>query len=146
LQEQGKFAEALEAYRPSLEISDRLAQSDPNNANLQDELAAAYSRLANAQGFGGDWTAAVASLQAALAIRDALAKADPGNPFRQNQLVLSYSRLVTAYGQQKDVADMRKALDAGREIVLRLMAAYPDVAVYKDELAWFDRQIAAAGN
>jgi tetratricopeptide (TPR) repeat protein len=146
LQEQGKFAEALEAYRPHLEISERLAQVDPGNANLQDELAAAYSRIAGAQGFGGDWSAAVASLQTAVAIRDRLAKADPGNPFRQNQLVLTYSRLATAYKQQKDLGEMRKALDAGREIALRLLAAYPDVAVYKKEVAWFDREIAAAGN
>ena len=146
LQAQGKFADALEAYRPHLEINERLAQADPGNANLQDELAAAYSRIANAQGFGGDWPAAVTSLQTALAIRDALAKADPGNPFWQNQLVRSYSRLVTAYRQQKNVAEMRRALNAGREIALRLIAAYPDVAVYKDELAWFDREIAAVGN
>jgi tetratricopeptide (TPR) repeat protein len=146
LQEQGKYPEALEAYRPHLEISERLAQADPGIANLQDELAAAYSRIANAQGFGGDWPAAMASLQTALAIRDRLAKADPGNPFRQNQLALSYSRLVTAYKQQKDLAEMRKALDAGREIVLRLVAAYPDAALYKEELAWFDGEIAAAGN
>jgi tetratricopeptide (TPR) repeat protein len=146
LQEQGKFAEALEAYRPHLEISERLAQADPGNANLQDELAAAYSRIANAQGFGGDWPAAIASLQTALTIRDRLAKADPDNPFRQSQLAISYSRLATAYRQHKDIAEMRKALDAGREIALRLVAAYPDAALYKEELAWFDREIAAAGN
>ena len=78
--------------------------------------------------------------------RDRLAKANPDNPFRQSQLAISYSRLATAYKQQKDVAEMRKALDAGREIALRLVAAYPDAALYKEELAWFDREIAAAGN
>lgn len=146
LQAQGKFAEALQAYRPSLEISERMAKADPGSVKLQENLAAAYSRIANAQGFGGDVVAAIASLQAALAIRDRLAQADPDNPFRQSELARAYSRLSAAYKKQNNLPELRQALDAGREVALRLVAAHPDVALYKEELTWFDRELAALKN
>jgi hypothetical protein len=34
---------------------------------------------------------------------------------------------------------------AGRAIVAPLVAKYPNRAVWKDHLAWFDRQLAAIG-
>jgi hypothetical protein len=58
-------------------------------------------------------------------------------------LARSYSQLVSAYKRQNNLAEMRKALDAGREIARRLVAAYPDVELYKQELTWFERELAA---
>jgi hypothetical protein len=41
---------------------------------------------------------------------------------------------------------MQKALEAGREIAMWLLAAHPDVAMYKQELDWFNQQMAAPKN
>lgn len=143
LQGQGNFADALAAYRMHVEIEQQLAQAHPDNVTLQENLAAAYCRIAPAQGFGGDLPAALGSLQSGLAIRERLARADPDNPFRHSQLAITYSRLVSIHKAMNNTAELRKAIDAGRAIALRLVAAHPDVKLYKDELAWFDREFAA---
>ncbi len=129
-----------------MEISDRLAKSDPSNANLQSYLALAYDQVGDALGMGGDAAAALTNFQAALAIREELAKPQPDNLSRQTDLAHSYAKLVSVYKELNRPSEMREALDAGREIEVRLIAAYPDAAQYKQELGWFDRQKATNEN
>src|SRR5262249_56545410 len=100
-------------------------------------------RRAPARGLGGVWRAAPGALQTCLAIRERLAGAAPDDPFRQSQVAITYTRLVSAYKMMNNVDEMRKAIDAGRAIALRLVTAFPNVKLYKDELAWFDRELAA---
>jgi tetratricopeptide (TPR) repeat protein len=143
LQAQGSFADALAAYRVHEEIEERLAKADPNNATRQGQLASAHCRIAIAQFSGGDLPAALAGAQICLAIQEQLANADPNDPFKQSQLAITYSWLVSIYKAMKNLAELRKAIDTGRAIALRLVTAHPDVKQYKDELAWFDRELAA---
>jgi hypothetical protein len=39
-------------------------------------------------------------------------------------------------------AEARAALDAGRAILVKLVADHPDFARWKQDLAWFDARIA----
>jgi tetratricopeptide (TPR) repeat protein len=142
----GKFADALSAYQSDLEVTTRLADANPAEMTLQAYLTSAYSKLANAQGFGGDPTAALASLQAGFAIVERLATANPDDPSVQSQVAIFYSKLASFYKGQNNLSEMQKALEAGREIAMWLLAAHPDVAMYKQELDWFNQQMAAPKN
>jgi hypothetical protein len=53
------------------------------------------------------------------------------------------ARLALIYLAQKDDAKAREALEAGRAIMAKLVALSPDNAGWKDDLAEFDRQLAA---
>jgi len=55
---------------------------------------------------------------------------------------LAYSHLLGA----RQSTEAREALAAGREIIARLVAQFPDHAQWKRDLGWFDRQIAALKN
>ena len=45
LKDQGTLPEALNAYRDSLAIAERLAKADPGNAGWQADLAASHGKL-----------------------------------------------------------------------------------------------------
>jgi hypothetical protein len=65
---QGNLAPALDNYRASLAIAERLAQADPGNAEWQRDLIVSYVKLAEIAGRAGEGAAAPAYYQAALAI------------------------------------------------------------------------------
>jgi len=80
------------------------------------------------------------------AIFDRLAKSDPGNAGWQRDLMVSYTRLASAYLRAEQPTKARDALSAGRDIVARLVTQFPDRSQWKQDLAWFDQQIAALKN
>ena len=51
---QGNFAEAQKSYQDSLAVADRLAKVDPENADLQRDLAMSQGRVANVLAKQGD--------------------------------------------------------------------------------------------
>ena len=91
----------------------------------------------------GDLSGALKVYQDSLAITDRLAKSDPRNAGWQRDLSLSYAHLASVYVAQKDLANARDALNAGRAIMTKLVAFSPDNADWKNNLAWFDEQLAA---
>ena len=58
---QGDLAGALKSYRDSLAIRERLAQSDPGNADWQRDLSVSYDRAGDVQVAQGDLAGALAS-------------------------------------------------------------------------------------
>jgi hypothetical protein len=78
-------------------------------------------------------------------IRQRLAQADPGNAGWQRDLAVSYGRLAMLDAQQGARNDALSAFQQGREIVARLSQQSQDNATLHNDLAWFDRQIAAQG-
>ena len=92
----GELAAALDAYKQSLAISERLAKSNPGNAPWQRDLAVAYQKVADVEAAQGDLAAAVTSYEASLAISERLAKADPANAGWQRDLSVAYNRLGDA--------------------------------------------------
>ena len=80
---------AINSFRHSLAIAERLAEADPGNAGWQCDLSVSYERIGDVQRAQGDLAAALRSYQASLAIRERLAEADPGNAGWQRDLALS---------------------------------------------------------
>jgi hypothetical protein len=104
-----------------------------------------YNKVGEVQQAQGDLTAALQSYSDSRAIRERLAKADPGNAGWQRDLSVSYAKLADAYRKSDHPAKACDALTAGRVIVAKLVEEHPDWAQWKQDLAWFDHQIAELG-
>jgi tetratricopeptide (TPR) repeat protein len=146
-QQRGDLGAALASYHEAEAIADRLAKSDTGNGGWQRDLSVSYNKAGNVQVAQGNLPAALASYQASLAIDDRLAKSDPDNIGRQRNLAVSYANVAGVYLNAKQLIKGREALSAGRDILARLVAQFPDRrSEWKQELAWFDQQIAAFKN
>ena len=83
---QGDLAAALTSFRNSLAITEHLAQSDPDNAEWQRDLAALYSEFADVYRQSGDTAAALAALRHGEEIMARLAELSPDNADWQRDL------------------------------------------------------------
>lgn len=77
--QQGRYDEALELYRDSMQIAGELMAKEPNPQRAQDVLAKAAERVGETLWYKGDITAAEASLRSALRIHEARAQEEPDN-------------------------------------------------------------------
>src|SRR5262249_15109982 len=93
LVDQGKLSEALQAYRDSLAIRERLAKADPDNTGCQRNLSIAYEKVGDVLVNQGKLSEALQAYRDSLAIRGRLAKADPGNAGWQRDLEVSYIKV-----------------------------------------------------
>ncbi|HUS80270.1 MAG TPA: hypothetical protein VM283_03315, partial [Armatimonadota bacterium] len=112
----------LRAVRDALE---RLAQSDPGNAEWQRDLSMSHISIGDVRRAQGDLAGALEAYQAALATQERLAALDPGNAFRQRDLSLSYSRIGDVRRAQGDLAGALAAYEASLRIRERLATADP---------------------
>ena len=93
LRDQGNLPGALESYRASLAIAERLAKADPGNADWQRDLSVSHNGIGDVLRAQGNLPGALESYRASLAIRERLAKADPGNADWQRDLSVSHDRI-----------------------------------------------------
>ncbi len=142
---QGDLAGALKSYRDSLAIGDRLAKSDPGNADWQRDLSVSYNKVGDVQVAQGDLAGALKSYRDSLAIADRLAKSDPGNAGWQRDLSVSYAKLASAFRRAGDNATALDLLRQGRAIMVRMTGLSPDNAVWKRDLASVRRADRGAG-
>jgi tetratricopeptide (TPR) repeat protein len=77
LVEQGNLDKALEAYRYSLTIRERLAAADHNNTEPQLDLAVSYDQVGNVLMAQGKLDEALKARRDALAVRERVAPSDP---------------------------------------------------------------------
>ena len=61
---QGNLAPALDSYRASLAIAERLAQADPGNAGWQRDVWVSLWRLAKIEGTGVSWAQVLERMEA----------------------------------------------------------------------------------
>jgi tetratricopeptide (TPR) repeat protein len=135
--------QAVNAFRHSLAVTERLAKADPGNAGWQRDLSVSHNKIGDVQVEQGDLAAALTSYQASHDIFERLAKADPGNAGWQRDLALSYGRVAIVKVQQGAREDALGALRHGRNIISRLARQSPSNATLPIDLTWFDSQIAA---
>jgi hypothetical protein len=76
---QGDLAAALKSRRAANAIFERLAQSDPGNAEWQRSLAISYARLADVYRRSKETEKALAALRQGKAIMDRLVTLSPDN-------------------------------------------------------------------
>ena len=74
---QGQVAQALDSYKTSLSIMERLVKSDPSNAGWQYNLAVSYDLIGGLESKNNQLGEAAESYRAGLAIAERLAKSDP---------------------------------------------------------------------
>ena len=113
---QGDLAGALESYRASMAIRERLAKADPDNAGWQRDLSVSHSKNGDVLVAQGDLAGALESYRASMAIAERLAKADPNNASWQRDLAWSHWRLAQYADQPRvhwrEVVRILKDLEA----------------------------------
>jgi tetratricopeptide (TPR) repeat protein len=105
----GDTEKALQAYQKALNISQKLAKSDPTNVLVQRNLSESYEKIGNVQLQLGGTEKALQAYQQALEIRQALAESDPTNVLAQRDLSVSFNNLGDV---QLRLGDTEKALQA----------------------------------
>ncbi|MDZ4799362.1 MAG: tetratricopeptide repeat protein, partial [Bryobacteraceae bacterium] len=102
LRDQGDLAGALVAYRESLQVSQRLAQADPSNADWQRDLSVSHNNVGNVLRDQGDLAAALVAYREMLQVSQRLAQADPSNAVWQRDLSVSQERVGNVLRGQGD--------------------------------------------
>ena len=131
---QGNLPAALTSYQAGLAIRDRLAKSDPGNADWQRDLSLSYEKVGDVQVAQGNLPAALASYQASLAIFDRLAKSDPGNGGWQRDLSVSYGKIGNVQVAQGNLPAALTSFQAGLAIADRLAKSDPGNAGWQRDL------------
>ena len=124
LRDQGDLAGALNSYRDSLAIREKLAKQDPSNADWQSHLSVSYERIGDVQRDQGDLAGALQSYRAGLAIAEKLAQQGPTNAGWQSDLALSYWQVATVWAkvEPRSKSEAYGMLKKARTILVTLKA------------------------
>jgi tetratricopeptide (TPR) repeat protein len=133
--EQGDFARATTSYRDNLTIQDRLAQSDPGNAQQQRDLYASHAFVGNVREAQGDLAGTLKSYRDGFAIIDRLAKSDPGNAGWQRELSVSYINIGDGQVTERDLAGALTSYRDGFAIIDRLAKSDPSNLHWQRDLS-----------
>lgn len=135
----------------ALQYLDSLAKESAGDYSLQRELAMAYQRIGQLQGYAldanlGQTEAAISSLQKANAICETVAKANPGNLTDQLTLASSHRMLSTMLSnsgkpgarEQTEQAiaiaeHLLKADSSNRQVLVEKASGYEQLAYFQDE-------------
>jgi tetratricopeptide (TPR) repeat protein len=93
LQSQGNLSGALEEFRKTLAIAERMAAQDPDNAGWQSDLATSYVWVGIVLESQGNLAGALEEFRKDLAIVERLAAQDPDNAGWQRELSVSRTRI-----------------------------------------------------
>jgi tetratricopeptide (TPR) repeat protein len=119
----GNLDDALQAYRDSLAIAERLAAADRSNAEWQRDLSISYNKVGNVLVAQGKLEEALKAHRDSLAIVEPLAAADGRNTQLQRDLSVSYEKVGDVLRAQGRLDDALKAYRDGLGIAERLAAA-----------------------
>ena len=98
----GSWTEAVESYQKLIAVCQRLADSDPSNADWQRNLSVGLEKVGDVRAGQGDSAGALTAYQESLTIRETLAASDPSNAEWQRDVAVSYSKLATIAEQTND--------------------------------------------
>ena len=135
LRDQGRLADALKAYRDSLEIRESLTKKDPDKTLWQSDLSVSYTKVGDVQSAQGDLAGALKSYRDSLDIDEKLAKQDPDNAGWQRDLSVSYQRVGDVQSAQGDLAGALKSYRDGLGIREKLAKQDPDNAGWQRDLS-----------
>jgi tetratricopeptide (TPR) repeat protein len=134
-QKRGDLKAALKSYGEDLAITERLAQSDPGNADWQRDLSVSYNKVGGVQVAQGDLKAALKSYEAKRDIISRLAKSDPGNAGWQRDLSVSYYKVGGVQVAQGDLKAALKSYSDDLAIAERLAQSDPGNAGWQRDLS-----------
>src|SRR5262249_18618574 len=131
----GKVAEALAAYKASLAIAAKLAESDPGNTDWQDRLSAARENIGDVLLTQSELEEALTTYRASLAIADRLAITDPGNADRQHGLSGLYNKIGDVLLAQGNFVAALEAYRTEFVITDRLAKSDPNNSSWQRDLS-----------
>jgi tetratricopeptide (TPR) repeat protein len=131
---QDNLAGALESYRASLAIRERLARADAGNAGWQRDLSVSYDRIGDVQRAQGNPAAALVSYRASLAVAERLAR-DAGNAGWQHDLSVSHNKIGDVQGAQGNLAGALESYRSSLAIAERLVRADAGNAGWQRDLS-----------
>ena len=134
LRAQGDLSSALDSYRGSLAISERIVAWHPYDAS-QSHLVVANERIGDVLVDQGKLAAALESFRAALAINEQLAKADSGNARWQRGLSVSHNKIGDVLLSEGDMASALESYRTSLLISERLTKADPGNAEWQRDLS-----------
>lgn len=123
----------------AVEYLDSLSKEAAGDLSLQRELAAAYDRVGDLQGYNGaanlgDFQGALTSYNKALAIRELAAAANPDNAQIQGDLLGEHYRLSFAEQEAGDSKDALEEMQKALPLAEKLAATHSE-PMYQDFLA-----------
>lgn len=138
LLEQGNLDAALERYRKSKAIRERLAQEDPGNAHWQRSLAESYGKVGNIlfEKGDGEGSDALEAYQASQAIHERLVQDAPRNAGRQLDLAVSSSKVGDIRLGQGSLGEALTQYQASLTIAEELAQGDPKNAQWQHSLAY----------
>ena len=139
---QGDLAGALKSHREGLAVIDRLAKSDPDNADYQRELSVSHEKVGDVQVAQGGLDDALKSYRDSLAIIDRLTKSDPGNTGWQRHISVSYIKIGDVQVAHGDLAGALKSYSDSLAIRDRLAQSDPGNAGWQFDLGVSNERIA----
>lgn len=95
-QAQESLAAALASFRTALAVFERLAEHDPDNAELQRDVSAAHGSIGAVRLLQGDLAGALAAYRANLAISERMTDTDPDRADWQRDLLVAYRNMASA--------------------------------------------------
>lgn len=136
----GDLTGALESYRKSLDIRQRLAATDPTNAELRGELGASYERIGRLNIILGNPAVAMENLQKAATIYEEILRTGPTNRPVRGELGLVNSAMGIAVGFSaiNSLGDRKGAMEYQRKAVAilePLVAEEPTNIIYSQYLS-----------
>lgn len=140
--DQGYLQAALESYRASLAIRERLVKVDPGNAEWQRDLFIAHKRVGDVLRDQGNLAAALASYHAVLPVAESLAQSRPRYVRSQLDLYFAYASIAMVEARMAERGRALDAFKAGRAVMARLKSALPDDPNWPTYLDWIDGEIA----
>jgi tetratricopeptide (TPR) repeat protein len=139
--ERGNLCAALATYQGAEAIADRLAKSDPGNADGQRDLSVSYERIGDVQVPQGDLAGALTSYRNSLAIRDRLAKSDAGNALWQRDLSVAHEKVGDVLREEGDFAGALTSYRESLAIRDRLAKSDPSNTLWQRDLSVADNKI-----
>jgi len=138
----GDLSQALTDLRQTIEIGERLAQQDPNNAEWQRDLTVSQNRIGDMLAAQGEGAAALTAYRASLAIAERLAQQDPNNAEWQTDVVVSCWKLAQSIAEiAEDEIDRRALLERGLAILHRLHDESRLTRTQEDWIIQFERAL-----
>lgn len=123
LARRGDNAGALERFRAALEMRQRLAAQDPDNAEELVALEDSHVKTGDAQAASGDRDGALENYREALDIAERLAARAPGDADRPRAYVVALRRLAELPGSGVGWAEVAAAWN---DMEQRGLLAFPD--------------------
>lgn len=144
---QRDLSRALASFRTSLGIRERLAARDPENANLQLDVAASHHRIGHVLRDQDDFHGAFAAYREGMAVMESLVNRYPSNAEWQKDFANSCARIAKALLRlpDGDRAEARRLIARGQATMELLARAHPLTQREQEVRDNLDRWAAQAG-